>query len=88
MRVRRHFFGFHPTLLTSFGRGVVVGLRDSVAKKILTQLMIKGALGCTTLMRLAPTANLRNPRNLVGSSGKTGTFTKTVTNTRNVTATD
>ena len=30
-------------------RGVVMGLRDVVAKKILTELIIKGALGCTTL---------------------------------------
>ena len=44
----RHFFGFHYTLLPRFGRGVVTGLRDIVEKKILTQLIIKGALGCTT----------------------------------------
>ena len=25
-----------------------MGLRDGVAKKILTQLIVKGALGCTT----------------------------------------
>ena len=29
-----------------------MGLRDGVAKKILTQLIIKGALGCTTLTLL------------------------------------
>ena len=48
MRARRHSFGHHHTLLTRFVREVVMGLRDVVAKKILTQLIIKGALGCTT----------------------------------------
>ena len=41
------------TLLTRFGRGVVMGLRDIIAKQILTQLNINGALGCTSLRLMA-----------------------------------
>ena len=35
-------------VVNKFAMGGVMGLRDVVEKKILTQLMIKGALGCTT----------------------------------------
>ena len=38
-----------PRCQQEFGRGVVMGFKDFVAKKILAQLNIKGALGCTTL---------------------------------------
>ena len=42
------FLRFPTHVVHNFGRGVGMGLRDAVAKHILTQLIIEGALGCTT----------------------------------------
>ena len=42
------FLPLPPHVVTKIWRGVAMGLRDGVAKSILTQLIIKGALGCTT----------------------------------------
>ena len=42
-------FLFSPGDITKIIRGVCMGVGDGAAKTILTQLIIKGALGCKTL---------------------------------------
>ena len=49
MSVNQHIFRFLYEMLTTFGRGVCMGVGGSAAKPILTQVITKGALGCKTL---------------------------------------
>ena len=80
--MRRHIFGFHHGLVTSFGSDVGMGVTGGVAIKVVTYIYNMGALYCKTpvvfvrvlgervmgaFLKESEAANLRFPQRVVNT---------------------